>query len=215
MLREQSGSTLIQIAIVMAIASLFITLTVKGREMLESSHCSDLAKNFMAIEHALYAGQVRSVTSTGGASQTDKHRTKGNESTGVAQDNLQISDLLNASLNEPFYIWQQIPETGSSHSASKSRVSGYAPINLSKGGVNASEVRNAPIRGMGGGFIICSDNIPGRLVKQLDMMLDDGATAKGAMQISYAQHGGEPLSAEFINAHDFYLACLSIRRAPQ
>ena len=79
----------------------------------------------------------------------------------------------------------------------------------------ASDIAEHVIRGMVGEFIICSDNIPGRLVNQLDMMLDDGATAKGAMQISYAQHGGKPLSADFINAHDFYLACLSIRGASQ
>ncbi|GAB5606543.1 hypothetical protein [Sideroxyarcus sp. TK5] len=214
MKREQSGSTLIQAAIVMAIFSMFITLTVKGREMLESSHCSDLANKFRAIEQALYDGQFRSVTS-GGTSQANKRRTQNNESTGVTQDNLRIADLLNTSLNEPFYIWQQIPETESTHSASKSRVSGYAPINLSKGRVNASDIRNAPVRGMDGGFIICSDNIPGRLAKQLDMMLDDGITTKGAMQISHAQHGGAPLSSDLLNAHEFYLACLSIKRAPQ
>lgn len=142
--------------------------------------------------------------------KTNKRRTQNNESTGVTQDNLRIADLLNTSLNEPFYIWQKIPKTESMHSASTSRVSDYAPINLSKGRVNTSDIRNAPVRGMDGGFIICSDNIPGRLVKQLDMMLDDGTTTKGSMQISHAQHGGEPLSAEFINAHDLYLACLSV-----
>ena len=201
-------------AIVMAIFSMFITLTVKGREMLENSHCSDLANKFRAIEQALYDGQFRSVTS-GGTSQANKRRTQNNESTGVNQDNLRIADLLDTSLNEPFYIWQKIPETESTHSASKSRVSGYAPINFSKEGVNASDIRNAPVRGMGGGFIICSDNIPGRLAKQLDMILDDGITTKGAMQISHAQHGGEPLSSDFLNAHEFYLACLSIKRVPQ
>lgn len=215
MQREQSGSTLIQVAIVIAIFSMFITLTVKGREMLESSHCSDLANNFRAIEQALYDRQVRSITSVDRTSHADKRRTRNKGSTDVAQDNLHIADLLNTSLNEPFYIWQQMQETESSHSASKSRVSGYAPLTLSKGKMNASDIRNAPICGMSGGFIICSDNIPGRLAKQLDMMLDDGATTKGAMQISHAQNGGEPLSEDFINAHDFYLACLSIRRAPQ
>lgn len=211
---EQSGSTLIQAAIVMAIFSMFITLTVKGREMLESSHCSDLSHKFRSIEQALYERQFRSVTS-GGTSHGNKRRTQYNESIGVNQDNLRIADLLNTSLNEPFYIWQQIPETESTHSASKSRVSGYVPINLSKGGANASDIRNAPVLGMGGEFIICSDNIPGRLAKQLDTMLDDGITTKGAMQISHAQHGGEPLSSDFLNAHEFYLACLSINRAPQ
>lgn len=210
MQREQSGFTLIEIAIVMGIIGLFLTLTVKGREMVEHSHCDDLAKNFTTIAQALYDLQVRANTSQGVAPKANKIKTPNKAFADIPQKDSDIADLLNASLNEPFYIWQHVQPPGLLPGISNTRLNSYVPLNTSGGNPGVTAISNAPIHGMSSNYIICSDNISGRLVKQLDMMLDDGYTGKGAMLVSHANGGGEAIPSDNINERDYYLACLSV-----
>lgn len=84
------------------------------------------------------------------------------------------------------------------------------PLNSSGGTLGVADISASPITGMSGGYIICSDNISGHLVKQLDLMMDDGNTATGAMQVSPAHYGGEPVASDNTNESDFYLVCLGV-----
>jgi hypothetical protein len=124
--------------------------------------------------------------------------------------NLRIEGGLNVHMSESFFLWQHVRLAGFLQGIANAEASGYVPLNSSGGSLGVTDISNSPITGMGGGYIICSDNISGRLVKQLDMMLDDGYTAKGSMLVSHANSGGEPIASGNIIERDFYLACLSV-----
>jgi len=210
MQRKQSGFTLIEIAIVMAIIGLLITLTIKGREMVESSRAKSLANDFRDIQVAIFGYQDRFRAMPGDDPAATANLSSSNASIHNGNGNLRIEGDLNTYLSESFFLWQHVRLAGFLQGIANAEASGYVPLNNSGGALGVADISNAPITGMGGGYIICSDNISGRLVKQLDMMLDDGYTAKGAMLVSHANSGGDPIPSDDIIARDFYLACLSV-----
>jgi prepilin-type N-terminal cleavage/methylation domain-containing protein len=210
MQRKQSGFTLIEISIAMAIIGLLITLTIKGRELVENSRAKSLANDFRDIQVALFGYQDRFQALPGDDPGAAANLTPATASVQNGNGNLHIEGALNAYLSESFFLWQHVRLAGFLQGIADAEASGYVPLNTSGGSLGVTDISNAPITGMSGGYIICSDNISGRLVKQLDMMLDDGYTAKGAMLVSYANTGGEPIPSGNIIERDFYLACLSV-----
>lgn len=203
---KQSGLTAIQIAITMAIISLLFTLTVKGRELIENSRAESLAHELRNIQTALHNSQDRVRALHGDGSKPPERL---NGSPGDAHhDNgdLRLDDQLNFVLSESHSIWRHVKRTGFTQSATDSTAKGYVPIS---GSLGANDISVAPISGMSADYIICSDNIPGRLVRQLDMMMDDGNTATGSMLIGRGTNGGEPIPSSSISDSDSYLACLA------
>lgn len=210
MQHKQSGFTLIEIAIAMAIIGLLITLTVKGRELVENSRAKSLANDFRDIQVALFGYQDRFKALPGDDPSATANLAPTATSIQNGNGNLRIEGDLNANLSESFFLWQHVRLAGFLQGIANAEASGYVPLNTSGGSLGVTDVSHAPISGMSGGYIICSDNISGRLVKQLDMMLDDGHTAKGSMLVSYANSGGEPIPSGNILEREFYLACLSV-----
>lgn len=210
MQRKQHGLTLIEISIAMAIIGLLITLTIKGRELVENSRAKSLANDFRDIQVALFGYQDRFHALPGDDPTASENLSPSPAPIQNGNGNLRIEGDLNTYLSESFFLWQHVRLAGFLQGVANAEASGYVPLNTSGGSLGVTDVSNAPITGMSGGYIICSDNISGRLVKQLDMMLDDGYTAKGAMLVSYANTGGEPILSGNIIERDFYMACLSI-----
>lgn len=210
MQRKQSGFTLIEIAITMAIVGLLITLTIKGREMVENSRAKSLANDFRDIQVALFGYQDRFRALPGDDPSASANLAPSASSIHDGNGNQHIEGDLNTYLSESFFLWQHVRLAGFLQGITNAEASGYVPLNTSGGSLGVADISNAPITGMSGGYIICSDNISGRLVKQLDMMLDDGFTTKGAMLVSHANTGGDPIPSRNIIERDFYLACLSV-----
>jgi hypothetical protein len=66
---------------------------------------------------------------------------------------------------------------------------------------------------MNGSYIICSKNIPGQFVLQLDATLDDGNPATGFMRaIRQSDIGGAPSTTATVQANlaDSFIVCVSI-----
>ncbi len=210
MQRKQCGFTLIEIAIAMAIISLLITLTVKGRELVENSRAKSLANDFRDIQVALFGYQDRFRALPGDAPAASANLSQSPASAHNGNGNQRIEGDLNSLMSESFFLWQHVRLAGFISGGVDPAANNYVPLNSSGGKLGVSDISASPITGMSGGYIICSNNISGRLVKQLDMMLDDGYTAKGSMLVSYANAGGEPIASGNIIERDFYMACLSV-----
>lgn len=209
MKRTQSGSSAIEIAITMAIISLLFTLTVKGRELVENSRAESLARDFRGIQTALYGYLDRLRPLPASDSDAPTHQ---KVSTTVAHNgngNLYIDDKLNAALGESYFLWQYVKLVMPLKDSANRVVAGYVPHSATGGPLGMTDIASAPISGMNSNYIICSDNISGRLIKQLDMMMDDGNTATGSMLIGRATYGGEPIPSSSIIDSDSYLACLA------
>jgi type II secretory pathway pseudopilin PulG len=208
--RKQSGFALLEAAIAMAIIGLMITLAVKGGEMVENSRAKSLAGDFKDNQTALYGYQDRYNALPGDDREASARLSPSDASILNGNGNQHIEGALNAYLSESFMLWQHVRLAGFLNGVADTKANNYVPLNSSGGALGLADISAAPITGMAGGYIICSDNISGRLVKQLDLMMDDGHTARGDMRVSSTTYSGEAIANEDIVESDFYLACLSI-----
>lgn len=201
---KQSGSTLIKIAITMAIISLIFTLTVKGRELVENARAESLARDFRGIQTALHTYQDRFNAPLLGDSKPSSQLQVSPPAASNSDQRIDVK--LNSALGGSYFLWQHVKLTAPLNGAVNRAVSGYVPFTGGTWGVN--NISAAPISGMSGDYIICSENIPGRLVLQLDMMMDDGDTTTGSMLSGRATYDGEPIPGNSIIGSDSYLTCL-------
>lgn len=211
MQRQQSGFTLLEISIVMVIVGLLIGLTIKCQELINNSRVKSLADDFKSIQTAIYGyeGEYRALPGD------DRNASAKFPGAGTNVDNgdgnASIDGNWNATSGETFSLWQHVRLAGFIQGATDTHAYGYIPLNTagSGGRLGVSEAYAAPISGQKGAFIICSDRIPGKLVKQLDILMDDGSTSAGSLLASRLG-GGEAVRTVDIRESDLYLACLGV-----
>lgn len=196
MRHTQSGFTMQNVAVGIAVASLLVTLTVKGRELADNSKTQSLAHDFRDLQSALFSYQNGSYGRHISVQQADGN--KGATSRPVEQE---LADTL----NKPFLLWQQTTATDNTELAT----TGYVPFSPTAD-AQRHAVEPAPIRGLDKRYIICTDDIPGRLVRQLDTMMDDGDTANGAMRIARGHGDSNALANQEIDPEGMYLTCLAV-----
>ncbi|MBU0621066.1 MAG: type II secretion system GspH family protein [Gammaproteobacteria bacterium] len=208
--RMQSGFTLLELAIVMTIIGLVFTLTVKAGEMINHSRVKSLATDFNSLQIALYGYQDRFRALPGDDSDAAAHLPDPGVAIHNGNGNAVIDGHWNSTSGESFNLWQHVRLAGFITGTTDISLNAYVPLNSSGGALGLSESSSAPIEGLGGNYIICSDNIPGKLVRQLDLTMDDGNTAGGAMLVSNAAVGGAGIATNDIVDNNFYLACLGV-----
>jgi prepilin-type N-terminal cleavage/methylation domain-containing protein len=207
---KQSGFTLIEFAIVIAIISLMITLTAKGNELLVNSTVKILSFDFNNIQLAIngYRDKFRALPGD------DRKATAHLPVTGVAVNNGNGNSVINASWNavsgESYFLWQHIRLAGLMQGTTDTNANDYIPRNTTGGALGVSGAAFSPIPGLKGEYIICSDHIAGRLVKQLDLSMDDGNTASGMMMVSNPTYGGAAINTADINEGARYLVCMGV-----
>jgi prepilin-type N-terminal cleavage/methylation domain-containing protein len=114
--------------------------------------------------------------------------------------------------SESFIMWQQLRlaefMSGDSNFASLN----YVPRNVVGGALGVTSQANTPIVGLKGNFIVCSDNIAGKYVKQIDIALDDGSTEGGIMMATQpgTAIGGTPIPTSAIVDSQIYLLCMGV-----
>ena len=196
MRNKQSGFTMQNVAIGIAVASLLITLTVKGRELADASKTQSLAHDFRDLQSALFSYEN---------GLYGRHIPLQQADAGAEAVVRPIEQELADTLNKPFLLWQQTTATDNTELAT----TGYVPFSPSAD-VQGHTAAPAPIRGLDKHFIICTDDIPGRLVRQLDTMIDDGDTANGAMRIARGDGDSNAIANQEIDPEGMYLACLGV-----
>ena len=78
--------------------------------------------------------------------------------------------------------------------------------------MGVTSAASTAITGLAGSYIICSDAIAGKFAKQLDIILDDGNTATGAMMVTVAgtATGGTAIATANIVDDTPYLVCMGV-----
>ena len=219
MKRNQSGFTLIEIAIVVTIVGLLLTGILKGQALINSSKIKNLAVDFKNIPAYIYGYQDKFKSTPGDDANVAYHITGGTVCTpsvlgkctpanGIIDGNWNATDVG----SESFLFWQHIRLAGLAPGSTDTAAIDYIPKNTVGGniGITSSGI-NVPIIGMKGEYIICSDNILGKFVKQLDITLDDGNTATGSMMVTATgtSSGGTPIATTDIIDDQTYLVCMS------
>lgn len=226
MKRSQSGFTLVEIAIVLVIIGLLLGGVLKGEELISSAKVKNLAGDFRNIPLFIYGYQDKfralpgddaaaNVHVTGGIAATTPANTVGN---GVLNGNWNST----TTTDETFLLWQHIRLANLTTGATSINAADYRPSNAVGGGLGVqggtSVAANSPVKdgtgaAMRGTYIICSSGIPGKYAKQLDIQMDDGNTATGAMLSTPASgyaHGVTATATVDVDDTTSYTVCLGV-----
>ena len=190
MKRNQSGFTLIEIAIVLVIIGLLLGGVLKGQELINSAKVKNLASDFKNVPVFIYGYQDKFKALPGDDSSASTHLTAAsgvNVANGGGDGKIDGAWSPSGTTSESYQFWQHVRLAGfgpgSVDTASTAR-SDYIPKNAVGGIIGITNVTDAPITGMKGTYIVCSGSIPGKFAKQLDTTLDDGNTISGSVMVA-------------------------------
>ena len=208
MKHNQSGFTLIEIAIVLVIIGLLLGGVLKGQELINSAKVKNLANDFKNVPVFIYGYQDKFKALPGDQPQAslDSQFPPANTGTvctpgaaGKCATNNGIIDGgwdATAVTDESFVFWQHVRLAGFGPGATSTAAADYRPKNAVNGFIGVTNSAQAPITSGGapmkGTYIVCSDAIPGKFAKQLDTTLDNGDTATGSVMVVAA---GTPTTA--------------------
>jgi prepilin-type N-terminal cleavage/methylation domain-containing protein len=184
MKKQQSGFTLIELAIVLVIIGLLLGGVLKGQELINSARVKSLATEFKNIQVFVYGYQDRFRAIPGDDRIANTHVNGTNATTPGTVGNGIIEGLWNSATatDESYLFWQHVRLAGFAPGATVVADANYAPTNTAGGRIGIQSVSGFAIAGMTGTFIVCSAAIQGRFAEQLDVTLDDGDTDAGSVR---------------------------------
>ena len=187
MKRNQSGFTLIEIAIVLVIIGLLLGGVLKGQELINSAKVKNLASDFKNVPVFIYGYQDKYKALPGDDSAAGTHLTGASAVGGDGNGIIGGKWNPDAITDESYRFWQHVRLAGfgpGSVDTSASARGDYIPKNAVGGIIGITNVTEAPITGMKGTYIVCSGSIPGKFARQLDTTLDDGNTTSGSVMVA-------------------------------
>jgi prepilin-type N-terminal cleavage/methylation domain-containing protein len=195
MAREQSGFTLVEIAIVLIIIGLLLGGVLKGQELINSAKVRNFAQDFKQVPLFIYGYQdkyKRLPGDDGGAVARFGATTADGNADGAISGNYNSTTLADESVR----FWQHVRLAGLA--AGSTDFTSLATANLptnADGGRIGIQHGTSPITGMTGAYFVCSEGIQGKFAKQLDTALDDGNTATGAVRVMPQGYAGTAQNA--------------------
>jgi len=191
MKNQQSGFTLVEIAIVLVIIGLLLGGILKGQELINSAKVKNLAQDFKTVPLYIYGYQDRFKALPG-----DDRNAVTNLATTPANAAV-VNGNGDGVINNP---WNSVsPGDESVQFWLAVRMANFAPgstdfgaglltslpqnVDGGRKGITSNTVANAPVLGMTGTYAFCSSGLLGKYAKQLDTTLDDGNTATGSVRV--------------------------------
>lgn len=208
---ENSGFTLIELAIVLVIIGLLLGATLKGQELINSAKVKNMANDFKNIQIQLYSYQDKYKALPGDDAAAQLHL--GATATNGDGDGI-IEGVYNANSGESYQFWQQLRLAKLATGTTDITAANYLPVNADGGRVGIQDGATPSIVHLNGTYIVCSSQVAGQLVKQLDLMLDDGNTATGAFMATAASVDGvsaaAAVSVTAVSDASKYTACMAL-----
>jgi prepilin-type N-terminal cleavage/methylation domain-containing protein len=191
MKRQQSGFTLVEIAIVLVIIGLLLGGILKGQELINSAKVKNLANDFRVIPTYIYAYQDKYKALPGDDKLADTHLTP---PAGVTITNGNGNGVIDGAAfagnpavptGEALQFWQQVRLANLAAGPTNTGDAAYVPQNAVGGSLSVSSMSPGQpwITGMTGTYQVCSKGILGKFAKQLDIQMDDGKTNTGSLQV--------------------------------
>ena len=223
-LTKNRGFTLIEIAIVLVIIGLLLGGVLKGQELINNAKVKSYATDFRNIPVQLYGYQDKFKALPGDDPLVTTHLPGSTLATTPAGTvgNGVINGAWNTTTNtdESCLFWQHVRLAGfgtGSTTVSCGLGSDYWPRNANGGQIgiqgNVGLATFSAGNGPPGSYVICSANILGQFVLQLDATLDDGNPETGNMRaIQTSAAGGAPATTTIVqnNLADSFIVCMGI-----
>ena len=211
---QQSGFTLVEIAIVLVIIGLLLGGILKGQELINSAKVKNLANDFRVIPTYIYAYQDKFKSLPGDDAQASAHVSGATNAAAGNLGNGVINGAWNSSTNtdEAFLFWQHVRLANLAAGPTAVADATYLPKNAVGGalGVNSPITGQVWITGMTGTYQVCSAGIQGKFAKQLDVQMDDGNTETGSMRATAgAAAGSAAVATASIVESDNYTVCMT------
>ena len=184
---QQSGFTLVEIAIVLVIIGLLLGGILKGQELINSAKVKNLANDFRVIPTYIYAFQDKFKSLPGDDAQVTAHvqgataSTTGPVGNGIINGHWNSGDIA----EESFVFWQHVRLANLAAGPTDTGDATYRPVNAVGGAIGINSVGAAAtpqIKGMSGTYQVCSKGILGKFAIQLDVQMDDGQPCTGSMR---------------------------------
>ena len=212
MKKQQTGFTLIELAIVLVIIGLLLGGVLKGQELINSAKVKNMASDLKNIQIYVYSYQDKFKAIPGDDKSAITH--VGAAVNGVGDG--EIDGAWNAtSATESYYFWEHVRRAGIASGSTDSATTNttYLPTNNEGGPVGVQSKPQNTITGLSGSYAVCSGGIVGKIAKQLDSQIDDGDTTKGSVMVAATVTGTTAASPVATTATDFdstkYVLCLA------
>ena len=191
MKNNQSGFTLVEIAIVLVIIGLLLGGVLKGQELINSAKVKNLANDFRNIPTMVFAyqdkfraipGDDRAATAhLGGTAVCARDATCPTPSpAGLGDGRLNGSWIGAGQTDETYMFWQHVRLANIATGTAVLGAADYIPRNAEGGDIG---ITGDPINATWPGtFFVCSSGIQGRYARQIDIMMDDGNTQTGSVR---------------------------------
>ncbi len=209
MKRNQSGFTLIEIAIVLVIIGLLLGGVLKGQELINSAKVKNLASDFKNVPVFIYGYQDKYKALPGDDSSASTHLAAASGVNVVNGNGSGVIDgAWNATTGESYQFWQHVRLAGFGPGSTTPGTDDYVPKNAVGGKIGiTNSLSDTPITNMKGTYVVCSTSIPGKFAKQLDVTLDDGQTDSGSVMVA-ASGATSASTNNSINEDTTYLVCM-------
>jgi prepilin-type N-terminal cleavage/methylation domain-containing protein len=183
---QQSGFTLVEIAIVLVIIGLLLGGILKGQELINSAKVKNLANDFRTVPTYIYAYQdkYKALPGDDGAATTHMSTCTGTCANGNANGVINGAWDSVTATDESWQFWGHVRKAnlapGPDTWTTAANTDPYAPKNVDGGRIGVQS--GAVITGMSGTYSLCSSGLLGKFAKQLDIQMDDGNTAAGSLR---------------------------------
>jgi prepilin-type N-terminal cleavage/methylation domain-containing protein len=212
---QQSGFTLVEIAIVLVIIGLLLGGILKGQELINSAKVKNIANDFRVIPTYIYAYQDKFRALPGDDKGVVAHLGTTTPASVPGDGNGVIDGaILPLPTGEALQFWQQVRVANLAAGPTDTADPSYVPTNAVGGIISISSMSAGQpwITGMTGTYQICSKGILGKYVKQLDIQMDDGNTATGSMRAvvdTQAAPAGTPVVTATLDEAAAHTVCMS------
>jgi prepilin-type N-terminal cleavage/methylation domain-containing protein len=204
MKNNQSGFTLVEIAIVLVIIGLLLGGVLKGQELINSAKVKNFATDFRNIPLFIYGYQDKFKALPGDDAKANDHLGGAATSANVGlltpnagtPGNGRIEGNYNSTSagDETVAFWQHVRLANLASGATDfTNPATVMPTNADGGRIGVQST--APITGMTGSYFVCSEAIQGKFAKQIDITLDDGSPASGSVRVAAGPYSGTALTA--------------------